>query len=153
MSNEDFLQICGAISGSITDPYSDQADKHAERYYSAIRKRKDDIEKIAANTKYTIEQVTDVKNYVFMEKHDLGDGDFDYFDPSCSMAQSWQRLIDGKNIQPHDLTMMEHELMELTLVNQGFSQNDAHNITSKQYNYRKESEEYYGKIKKHQTGQ
>ena len=40
--------------------------------------------------------------------------------------------------------MMEHELME-----QGISQEEAHIITSKKYNYGKEAAKFYDKIKKH----
>lgn len=152
MSNEDFMQICGAISGAITDIFCDRARDHAYRYYAAIRKRMDDIPRIAANTEFDIAQITAVKNYIFMEKQDLGEGLIDFFAPSFSMAQSWQRLIEGKNILPHDITLIKHELMEMELVKQGYSQNDAHTITSAKYNYKKESEDYYVKIKEHQNG-
>ena len=83
-----------------------------------------------------------------MNKHDLGDGKYDYFYPSFEMAQSWQRLIDGKNIQPHDITLIKHEVMERDLMRAGLSQDEAHRLTSKTYNYQKESEEYYVNIEK-----
>ena len=84
-----------------------------------------------------------------MEKHDLGGLEKQYFYPSYEMAQSWQRLCEGKNIQPHDLTFLKHELMEMDLIQQGYSQDEAHIMTSKKYNYDKESKEFYGKIKKY----
>lgn len=83
-----------------------------------------------------------------MEKLDLGDR-IDYFDPDYKMAESWQRLIDGKDIKPHDLTLLKHEKMERELMQQGYSQDEAHKITSKTYNYAKEAYEYYDSIKEH----
>ena len=65
------------------------------------------------------------------------------------MAQSWQRLIEGKHIQKHDITLIKHELREKELIKQGMSQEDAHIAVSKIYNYAKESRDYYAKIKKH----
>ena len=152
MSDKEFLQICGAVSGAITDIYSKRANEHAQRYYAAIRNRIDDIPKIAVNIGYDIADIMAVKNYIFMEIHDFGEGLIGYFDPNFSMAQSWQRLIEGKNIQPHDITLIKHEMMELKLVKQGYTQDEAHDITSRQYNYRKESDEFYAEIKKYQDG-
>ena len=65
------------------------------------------------------------------------------------MAQSWQRLIDGKNIQKHDLTLLHHEKMERELMEQGYSQQEAHEMTEQVYNYGKECKEYYATINKY----
>ena len=143
--------ISSAVSGAITEPDSQRAREHAARYYEAIRKRQDDVSKIAANTSYTEEEIAAIKKFIFMEKHDLGDGDFDYFAPDFRMAGSWQRLIDGRDIQPHDLILLEHEKMERELMEQGIPQNKAHDITSKTYNFKKEADLYYGKIKKYKN--
>lgn len=137
----------GAISGAL-NPYSKEANKHAEQYYKSVRKMKTDINRISENTGYDKETIQSIKNFIFMDKHDLGDGKYDYFDPSFEMAQSWQRLIDGKNIQPHDITLIKHEVMERDLMRAGLSQDEAHRLTSKTYNYKKESEEYYAAIEK-----
>ena len=52
------------------------------------------------------------------------------------MALSWQRLIDGKNIQEMDIIMLRHELMEAELmINQGFSYREAHAKTEAIHNY------------------
>lgn len=53
---------------------------------------------------------------------------------------------DGKDIKPHDMTLIKHELYEMGLVESGIPQDDAHNATSKIYDYKKESNEYYAKI-------
>lgn len=50
------------------------------------------------------------------------------------MALSWQRLISGK-YEDVDVLMLNHELYELNLVKYGYSQDEAHILTSKKYNY------------------
>lgn len=143
--DETAYRICGAIiSGGITDIYSDAAEKHAKIYYEEIRSMKTDVSKIAANTGFTIPQIRYVKNYLFMDEHDLSTG-IKRFDPSFAIAQSWQRLMskNGKDIQPHDLILIQHELCEANLVMQGFGQDEAHFKASELYNYTEESDKYY----------
>lgn len=52
-------------------------------------------------------------------------------------------------ILPHDRTLIEHELLEKKYMQQGLSQNDAHIKASEKFNYQKESEAYYDKLKRH----
>lgn len=137
----------GVVSGAL-NPYSKEANKHAKQYYEAVRKMKTDVKRISENTGYDKETIQSIKGFIFMDKHDLGNERIDYFDPSFEMAQSWQRLIDGKNIQPHDITLIKHEVMERDLMKTGLTQDEAHRLTSKTYNYQKESEEYYVNIEK-----
>ena len=66
---------------------------------------------IAKNTGYDIKLIRDIKKYVFEDKHDMSDG-YKRFVPDFYMAQSWQRLIEGNNIQHHDLLLLDHELYE-----------------------------------------
>lgn len=142
--DNDKIRISGAIGGAL-NPASERADKHAEQYYEAVRKMQTDVKRIAENIGYSEESIQSIKDFIFNEKHDLGDR-IDYFEPDYFMAQSWQRLIDGKNILPHDLTLIKHEKMEKELISQGYSQVDAHLLTSRKYNYEKEAREYYDKI-------
>ncbi len=65
------------------------------------------------------------------------------FDSSYEIAQSWQRMIDGKNIQNHDLLLLRHEEAEMQLVRDGLTQAQAHILASKQFNYAKAVDEYY----------
>ena len=109
-----------------------------------------DVSKIASATGIEKEKIQIVKGFIFNEKHSLSDGRFDYFDPDFMMAQSWQRLIEG-NPEKHDITLIHHELMEKELMDKGFPQSEAHSITSKKYNYGKEAEEYYAKLKEHKN--
>ena len=146
-ANDSGIINSGAISGAL-DPDSEKADEHAERYYASVRKMKTDFKRIAKNTGYDSATIKSIKDFIFIDKHYLRDGSFRRFDPSYEMSQSWQRLIDGKNIQPHDLTLIKHEVMERDLMKTGLSQNEAHIITSEKYNYKEESERYYADIKK-----
>ena len=81
-----------------------------------------------------------------MEKHDLGEEGIKHFTPDFAMAQSWRRLIEGK-YEPHDMTLLRHEIMERQLMGQGLSQDEAHRVTSKDFNYQKEATEYYDNLK------
>lgn len=140
-----------AINGArITNTYSSAARAHADRYYGLVREMKTDVARIAKNTGYSEEDIQRIKNFIFIEKHDLGDGEPRRFDSSFAMAQSWQRLINGTP-EPHDLTLLKHEMLEKELMDAGMSQHDAHIETSKKYNYGKESDDYYATLKKHKN--
>ena len=138
----------GAISGGHS-PDSKEAQKHADKYYESVRKMKTDVKRIAENTGFSKEDISQIKNHVFIEEHDLGNDVPERFYPSYAMAQSWQRLIDGNNIQKHDITLLNHEKTESNLMKKGHSQEDAHRIAEKKYNYAKESREFYAKADKH----
>lgn len=87
----------GAISGALK-PDSEEAKAHAERYYESVRHMTSDTSKISDATGIKKEKIDKIKNHVFIQEHDLIDGR-KRFDPSYEMAQSWQRLMSGKNIQ------------------------------------------------------
>lgn len=142
--------ICGAlVYGAITDPDSTDADRHAELYYNEIRAMTTDVERIAKNTSYPIEIIQQIKNYLFMDQHRLVNGTR-RFDPSFAIAQSWQRLMskNGKDIQPHDLILLRHEMYEAELVSRGIPQSKAHIEACKLFNYPVESNNYYKNLKR-----
>lgn len=66
------IMISGAISGAL-DPDSEKAQKHAEQYYESVRHMTTDTKRIAANTGFSEEQISKVKDHVFIKKHDLGE--------------------------------------------------------------------------------
>lgn len=135
--------ISGGISGAISNPMSPEAILHAYKYYEEIRHRNDDVYKIADLTGYTPDQILKVKNFLFEETHILSDG-IRRFDPSFEIAETWQRLSDmQKYIQPHDLLLIPHEIMEMDLINKGLSQTEAHERTSEKYDYPGESNKFY----------
>lgn len=140
-----------AINGArITNTYSPAARAHAERYYGLVREMKTDVARIAQNTGYSVDVIQKIKDFIFIEKHDLGDPEPRRFDPSFSMAQSWQRLINGTPA-PHDLTLLKHEMFERELMEQGLSQDAAHIEASRLYNYAKECDDYYAALKEHKN--
>lgn len=144
------IMYSGAVSGGLKHD-SERAFEHAKRYYESVRHMSTDVKRIAENTGFDEKDIAAIKDFVFMQKHDLGNEELEYFYPNYAMAQSWQRLIDGKNIQPHDITLLNHEKMEKQLMMQGYTQDEAHRITEQTYNYAKESKEYYAKIEEHKN--
>lgn len=139
----------GAVSGA-RNPNSKEAREHAERYYGLVRSMKTDVARISETTGFAEEDIQTVKSYIFMEKHDLGGAELEYFAPDYMMAESWQRLIDGKP-ELHDMTLLNHEIMERDLMKKGIPQDEAHIKASGKYNYAKEAGEYYAKIKKYKN--
>ena len=125
-----------------------RALNHAELYYEEKRKNHPDVQRIAKNTGFTIQQILMIKNYLFIDAHEL-DGGYRRFDESFEIAELWRRLaFDPGNIKPHDLTLLNHELMEMRLVSDGSTQDEAHTITSRKYDYARESVSYYLSIQK-----
>lgn len=87
--------ISGGISGAITNPDSDEASDHAELYYKEIRKMNTDVIKIVENTDFTYSQILLIKNYLFMDVHEI-DGEHKLFDACFEIAESWRRLAFDK---------------------------------------------------------
>ena len=126
----------GADHGAISRADYRRMRKHADLYYAEIRKRTSDIIAIARNTGFSEADITNVKNHIFHNKYDLGDDEPTHFDPHFDMAVSWQRLIEGKNIQAMDIILLRHELLEYELMStQGLQYRQAHDIAEAQYNY------------------
>ncbi len=141
----------GIIRNRITgarDPYGAAAHKHADKYYDFVRSIRTDCAQIAFNTGMDIKTIEAIKQYLFMDTHNLRVG-IQRFDADFMIAQSWQRLMDGKRILPHDLTLLHHEELEMAMVKNGLSQDEAHIEASKKFNYGKEAIEYYASLKKY----
>jgi hypothetical protein len=130
----DSMDITGA-SGAIPRDDWKSMDEHAERYYEEIRKRTSDVETIAKNAEMSLEDVQKVKNHVFYNTYDLGRSVPARFDPNYDMAVSWQRLIDGKNIQEMDAVMLRHELLEYEYMSKEMTYEQAHKLANEQFNY------------------
>ena len=149
-SNDRDIIMSGA---RITDVFSPEALKFAEQYYAEIRSFSTDSKRIAKNLGKNEEDIRKIKAYLFEDKslYDSDTGEYRRFDPDCAIAQSWQRLMIGKNIKTHDRTLIEHELyeMELKKNNPEMSHEEAHMLATEKYDYRKEAADYYDSIKKH----
>ena len=146
------------ISGArITDLNSAEADEFAEMYYEEIRHFSTDSKKIADTIGKEESDIRKIKAYLFEDDSliDPDTGESRQFDPDCAIAQSWQRLMNGKDIKLHDKTLIEHELLEMKIKqeNPGIDHVKAHELASEKYNYPKEALEYYGNLKKHKKSQ
>ena len=136
-SEGEVMNFTGA-SGAIPRHDIERMDKHAEQYYEQIRRRSSDVEAIARNTGFSEDDIAKIKSHLFLNEYDLGDATPSKFDPLYDIAISWQRLIDGKNIQEMDLVLLRHELMEHELMNvRGMSYIKAHRLTEASHNYSK----------------
>ena len=131
----------GAVYGAWNDrndPYNKERDRHAQEFYESVRNRnkQHEIVKVSNNSGLSQSDVEKIYNHIFINEYDLEDGR-KRFDPNYDMAESWRRLseIGGKNIQPHDLVMLNHELMEHDLMAKGMKYDEAHELTNKTYNY------------------
>lgn len=137
------MKSSGAVYGAWNDrndPYNKERDRHAQEFYESVRNRnkQHEIVKVSNNSGLSQSDVEKIYNHIFINEYDLEDGR-KRFDPSYDMAESWRRLseIGGKNIQPHDLVMLNHELMEHDLMAKGMKYDEAHELTNKTYNYQK----------------
>ena len=141
------IKRCGAlVSGAITNLYSDEADKHANLYYQEIRSFTSDIKRISKNINKSEDEIKRVKDYLFYSGYYIdANGNKKYFDSDFAIAQSWQRLMSKKksDIKPHDITLINHELLEMQYKDKGYSHDKAHALASSKYNYDKEAKEYY----------
>ncbi len=142
------------ITGArIIDPDSVEGINFAEMYYKEIRSFSTDIERIANNLGKDKSDIRKIKEYLFENKslYNPETKEYERFKPDCAIAQSWQRLMNGKDIKKHDRTLIEHELLEMKIKeeNQGIDHLEAHRLASAKYNYPKEVGEYYGNIEKH----
>lgn len=142
------------ITGArIIDPDSSEGVKFANMYYEEIRKFSTDTKKIAENLGKDELQIRKIKEYLFENKslYNPKTNEYERFEPDCAIAQSWQRLMIGKDIKKHDRTLIEHELLEMKIKEEkpDIDHIEAHRLASMKYNYPKEVGEYYGDIEKH----
>lgn len=137
------MKSSGAVHGAWNDKndeYGMERERHAKMYYEQVRNRNREMQiaQVAKNSHFGISDVEKIFDHIFINEHDLEEGR-KRFDPNYDMAESWRRLteVSGKNIQKHDIVMLHHELMELGLMAEGISYNEAHEKTNKVYNYQK----------------
>lgn len=122
-----------------------KAEKHAYLTYDKIKNSNQELEKrkIYSNIgkfkemkDFTKEDVDIAFNHVFNDIHILKDGE-SLFHPEINMAESWERLITGKDIQSHDLILLKHERLEhdYMYVRGNMDYDTAHAKTDEIYNY------------------
>ncbi|HEM3468845.1 TPA: hypothetical protein U1B12_002032 [Streptococcus suis] len=122
-----------------------KAEKHAYLTYDRIKNSNQDLEKrkIYSNigkfkemNDFSKDDVDKAFDHVFNDVHELNFGK-GLFPPDIDMAQSWERLISGKNIQPHDLILLKHERLEhdYMYVISKLDYDTAHKKVDELYNY------------------
>lgn len=130
------------------NPNSMLNQRKAAKMYEQIRKRRTDFINVAKNTGLSIEQCKIIKDYTFVNMHELSEG-YRAFYPDFAIASSWFRLSEkeGKNIQKHDVIMLYHELYEISLLinNSNITQSEAHRQAELKYNYSLLCRQYYYK--------
>ena len=139
----------GALNGAWNnenDPNYKKRDEIAEALYAQItnRKKSFEIKQVAKNSGFTEEEVSNIYEHVFIRKHKFRSGEIKKFDPDYYMAHSWLRLRQGKDIQKHDITMLNHELAEEKEMQDSLDviYEDSHERVQKVYNYQRELLEY-----------
>lgn len=135
-------RACGALNSDACANSKRMRD-HAVAYYKEIRGRDERAEakRIAAGGNVSEDDALTALRHLFKQKHDLGGSEPEYFYEDYEIAESWQRLGEGKPL-PHDLLLVPHEVEEHRLMELGMGQQEAHDEASKIYNYGKATFDY-----------
>lgn len=142
------IKNAGALSRK-TDPFGRKREKHAIQYYDEIRNRKSKyvINQIAKNSGMSKKAVKNIYEHIFILEHRFKDGSVKRFDPDYDMSESFRRILEGKHIKPHDITMLKHENLELNLIKKyNMVYEDAHNLAEKKYNYQRELDQFLERL-------
>lgn len=137
----------GALSGALNnknDPTFEKRNKFAMDYYASIRNSKPEfiVRKISQNTGMPEEKISKAIDHLFYKEYNLSKG-YGHFDEDYDIAQSIQRLRVGKDIQKHDLILIEHESYEYDLMNsQNIPYSKAHEIAEAEFNYSKALDDF-----------
>lgn len=142
------LKNAGALSNK-NDPFGINREKHAISYYDEIRNRKRSyvISRISKNGGVSENAAKNIYEHVFINEHTFSDGSVRRFDADYDMSESFRRILEGKNIMPHDITMLKHENLELNLMKKyNMVYEDAHELAELKYNYKKELDEFLERV-------
>lgn len=134
----------GALNNT-NDPWGRKREKHAVMYYEEIRNRKTPyvVSRIAQNASISKKSAQAIYDHVFINDHVFKDGEVRAFDPDYDMAESFRRILEGKNIKPHDLVMIKHENLELNLMKKyNMVYEDAHELANRKHNYQNALDEF-----------
>lgn len=115
------IQVADQIY-TIKNPYLESTDqlgsKLADQIYDSIRESDTDICDITENLGFKADNIKNVKDHVFYQKHELdryvplGEAsEYKRFDPYIQQALAWKRLETGIHTQD-DITWIKHECAE-----------------------------------------
>lgn len=144
-SNEN-IKKSGAVYSYKNDPDGSKRQGIAEKLYEQTRNRNSmyEVRAIAKNSGMSESDIKKVYDHIYTNKHLFKNETIHLFDPDYEMAQSWQRLRNNNNIQPHDITLLKHELAEYNIMGESIDieYEPVHNEVTKKYNYQKELMQY-----------
>ena len=104
-------------------------------FYEYVRKQDTDIKRIANAAKMSVQDVTQIKNHIFFNKHIMWDGSYALFYPQYDMAVAWQRLSTGTPNET-DLLLLKHELLESQYEKEyNLTADQAHRMATKTYDW------------------
>lgn len=129
----------GALTDK-NDPNGERREKHAETFYASIRNGDKDsfVKRVAKNTGMPEASISKVFDHVFLNEYELSGGR-KRFDPDYDMAETFRRLREGKNIQPHDIILLKHERLEYELMKKtGRPYGEAHALAASKFDYASE---------------
>jgi uncharacterized protein YukE len=97
-----------------------------------IASRLGEVRRIDGSTRFTAQEIEQIRQHVFFDEHPLLDYDTNTvrharYDASADMAEAWLRLRGGR-ARPEDVALLEHELAESNYYrdNPGATYSDAH---------------------------
>jgi hypothetical protein len=115
---------------------------YANTYYESMRNRNNptDIGKIAGNTGFLEDDIHSIRDHVFIQRHDMGEGVVERFGSDWQIAQAWQRMEQGwkgneqDKYRDVDVLLLRHELEELTIMAKyGYNATEAHVRAEEKY--------------------
>ena len=116
-------------------------EKQAKRYYQERINDDTDIIKVSSNTRFTEEEVKQIKNHMMSNDILFKNGETRKFDPDIDQALAWKRLMEGKNIKEIDYLLLEHELEEAKIMKKmKIPYEDAHELANQKFNWEDEIE-------------
>ena len=141
---QEYAKLQSGALNDKNDPLFIKRNQHAERYYEEIRNRKSSyvVDRLAKNAGLSKGTAQDIYEHVFIKEHML-DGAYKRFDPDYDMAESFRRILEGKNIKPHDIVMLKHEELEQNLMKRyNMIYDEAHEKANQSYNYSEALKEF-----------
>lgn len=118
-------------------------NSQAEKYYEKIRET-DDIKAISKSSGMSENDIEQIKNHVFYNKHKLYDGTVDKFDPDYDMAVAWKRLTEGIP-EDRDILLLKHELLESQMEKEyNLTAAEAHKKATETYDWAGKIDEILG---------
>jgi hypothetical protein len=124
-------------SGGALDSYSIEGRNYANSIYDVARNdtNHEDVKRISQKTGWDENVVMRIKQHVFLDFHDAGQGESVRFEPNYYMAQAWDRLVNGQPTKD-DILLLKHEDLErLLMTRYGMQYHEAHVLTNTRYDW------------------